>query len=170
MNGHSISASKSCCVHFCRKRGLDPDPAICIRETQIPVVPEVRFLGVIFDHRLTFLPRILHLRKKCEKSLNLLKVLSNISWGADRTSLLRVYQSIVLSRIDYGSVVYGSARDSRLKKLDPVHHAALRICFGAFRTSPVQGIYFACNQLLDLRRKKLVLAYYFKILSMPSHP
>ncbi|GFV76546.1 probable RNA-directed DNA polymerase from transposon X-element [Trichonephila clavipes] len=27
-NGHSISASKSCCVHFCRKRGIHPDPEI----------------------------------------------------------------------------------------------------------------------------------------------
>ncbi|GFV94195.1 putative RNA-directed DNA polymerase from transposon X-element [Trichonephila clavipes] len=118
-NGHSISASKSCCVHFCRKRGIHPDPEIRIRDIQIPVVPDVRFLGVIFDRRLTFLPHILQLRKRCEKSLNLLKVLSNTSWGADRTSLLRVYQAIVLSRIDYGCVVYGSACNSTLKKLDP---------------------------------------------------
>ncbi|GFT03549.1 putative RNA-directed DNA polymerase from transposon X-element [Trichonephila clavipes] len=80
-NGHSISASKSCCVHFCRKRGIHPDPEIRIRDIQIPVVPDVRFLGVIFDRRLTFLPHILHLRKRCEKSLNLLKVLSNTSLG-----------------------------------------------------------------------------------------
>ncbi|GFT13428.1 putative RNA-directed DNA polymerase from transposon X-element [Trichonephila clavipes] len=139
-NGHSISASKSCCVHFCRKRGIHPDPEIRIRDIQIPVVPDVRFLGVIFDRRLTFLPHILHLRKKCEKSLNLLKVLSNTSWG-DRTSLLRVYQAIVLSRIDYGCVAYGSACNSTLQKLDPVHHMALRICSGAFRTSPVQSLY-----------------------------
>ncbi|GFW93638.1 putative RNA-directed DNA polymerase from transposon X-element [Trichonephila clavipes] len=127
-NGHSISASKSCCVHFCRKRGIHPDPEIRIRDVQLPVVPGVRFLGVIFDRRLTFLPHILHLRKRCEKSLNLLKVLSNTSWGADRTSLLRVYQAVILSRIDYGCVVYGSACHSTLKKLDPVHHMALRIC------------------------------------------
>ncbi|GFU28328.1 probable RNA-directed DNA polymerase from transposon X-element [Trichonephila clavipes] len=170
-NGHSISASKSCCVHFCRKRGIHPDPEIRIRDIQIPVVPDVRFLGVIFDRRLTFLPHILHLRKKCEKSLNLLKVLSNTSWGADRTSLLRVYQAIVLSRIDYGCVAYGSACNSTLQKLDPVHHMALRICSGAFRTSPVQSLYVNCHQLpLDLRRRKLSLAFYFKILSVPSHP
>ncbi|GFY09407.1 probable RNA-directed DNA polymerase from transposon X-element [Trichonephila clavipes] len=42
-NGHSISASKSCCVHFCRKRGIHPDPEIRIRDVQIPVVPDVRF-------------------------------------------------------------------------------------------------------------------------------
>ncbi|GFT65719.1 putative RNA-directed DNA polymerase from transposon X-element [Trichonephila clavipes] len=137
-NGHSISASKSCCVHFCRKRGIHPDPELRIRAVQIPVVPDV---------------------------------LSNTSWGADRTSLLRVYQAIVLSRIDYGCVVYGSACNSTLKKLDPVHHMALRICSGAFRTSPVQSLYVNCHQLpLDLRRRKLSLAYYFKILYVPSHP
>ncbi|GFV71171.1 RNase H domain-containing protein [Trichonephila clavipes] len=48
---------------------------------------------------------------------------------------------------------------------------ALRICSGAFRTSPVQSLYVNCNQLpLDLRRRKLSLAYYFKILSVSSHP
>ncbi|GFT92388.1 RNase H domain-containing protein [Trichonephila clavipes] len=94
-----------------------------------------------------------------------------VSWGADRTSLLRVYHAIVLSCIDYGCVAYGSACNSTLQKLDPVHHMALRICSGAFRTSPVQSLYVNCHQLpLDLRRRKLSLAFYFKILSMPSHP
>ncbi|GFX06664.1 putative RNA-directed DNA polymerase from transposon X-element [Trichonephila clavipes] len=62
-NGHSISASKSCCVHFCRKRGIHPGTEIRIRDVRILVVPDVRFLGVIFDRRLTFLPHILQLRK-----------------------------------------------------------------------------------------------------------
>ncbi|GFU00306.1 putative RNA-directed DNA polymerase from transposon X-element [Trichonephila clavipes] len=42
-NGHSISASKSCCVHFCRKRGIHHDPEIRIRDVQIPVVPRSNF-------------------------------------------------------------------------------------------------------------------------------
>ncbi|GFU71549.1 RNase H domain-containing protein [Trichonephila clavipes] len=85
--------------------------------------------------------------------------------------LPEVYQAIVLSRIDYGCVAYGSACNSTLQKLDPVHHMALRICSGAFRTSPVQSLYVNCHQLpLDLRRRKLSLAFYFKILSVPSHP
>ncbi|GFW74642.1 RNase H domain-containing protein [Trichonephila clavipes] len=59
----------------------------------------------------------------------------------------------------------------RLKKLETIHHAAVRICSGAFRTSPVQSLYVTCNRLpLNLRRKKQALAYYFKILSVPSHP
>ncbi|GFW75352.1 RNase H domain-containing protein [Trichonephila clavipes] len=48
---------------------------------------------------------------------------------------------------------------------------ALRICSGAFRTSPVESLYVDCNQPpLKLRRRKLSLAYCFKILSVPSHP
>ncbi|GFS74879.1 probable RNA-directed DNA polymerase from transposon X-element [Trichonephila clavipes] len=63
-NGHTISPSKSSCVHFCRKRNLHQDPLIHIGNVQIPVVSEVRFLGVIFDCQLTFLLHVLYLRKK----------------------------------------------------------------------------------------------------------
>ncbi|GBO43777.1 putative RNA-directed DNA polymerase from transposon X-element, partial [Araneus ventricosus] len=170
-NGHTLSSEKSRCVHFCRKTGIHPDPTIHIGDVDIPVVTEMRFLGVIFDKKLTFLPHILSLRKKCEKLLNILKVLSTTTWGADRICLLRVYQAIILSRLDYGCVVYGSARSTPLRKLDFVHHSALRICCGAFRTSPVQSLYVICHQLpLYLRRKMLSAHYYFRTQSVANHP
>ncbi|GBN29334.1 putative RNA-directed DNA polymerase from transposon BS [Araneus ventricosus] len=170
-NGHTISPEKSRCVHFCRKRSLHPDPVIQIRDTNIPVVEELRFLGVTFDRKLTFLPHVLNLRKRCEKSLNILKVLSTTTWGADRPSLLRIYQSVILSRIDSGCEVYGSARSSVLRHLDTVHHSALRICSGAFRTSPVHSLYVVCHQLpLYLRRKKLCAQYFFRLQSYFNHP
>ncbi|GFY35817.1 putative RNA-directed DNA polymerase from transposon BS [Trichonephila clavipes] len=170
-NGHTISPSKSSCVHFCRKRNLHPDPSIHIGHIQIPVVSAVRFLGVIFDCKLTFLPHVLYLRKRCERSLNILKVLSNTLWGADRVSLLRVYHALILSRLDYGCAVYGSARASVLKRLDTIHHSALRICSGAFRTSPVTSLYVVCHQPpLELRRRQLCANYFIRAMSVPSHP
>ncbi|GFU16733.1 RNA-directed DNA polymerase from mobile element jockey [Trichonephila clavipes] len=48
--------------------------------------------------------------------------------GADIVSLLRVYQALILSRLDYGCVVYGSPRTSVLKRLDTIHHSSQRIC------------------------------------------
>ncbi|GFV78767.1 probable RNA-directed DNA polymerase from transposon X-element [Trichonephila clavipes] len=142
-NGHTISPSKSSCVHFCRKSNLHPDPFIHIRNIQIPVVSEVRFHGVIFDSKLTFLSHVLYLRKKCERSLNILKVLSNTLWGADRVSLLRVYQALILSRLDYGCAV----------------------------TSPVTSFYVVCHQPpLELRRKQLSANYFIRAMSVPSHP
>ncbi|GBO17316.1 putative RNA-directed DNA polymerase from transposon X-element [Araneus ventricosus] len=170
-NGHAISPERSRCVHFCRKRSIHLDPVIHINNVAIPVVDDIRFLIVIFDRKLTFLPHILHLRKKCERSLNIQKVLSRTSWGADRTSLLRIYQAVILSRIDYGCMVYGSARPTVLRRLDTIHHSALRICSGAFRTSPVESLYITCHQLpLDLRRQKVSALYFFRAQSVPKHP
>ncbi|GFV08475.1 uncharacterized protein TNCV_2936911 [Trichonephila clavipes] len=77
----------------------------------------------------------------------------------------------ILSRLDYGCVVYGSARASVLRRLDTIHHSALRIISGAFRTSPVTSLYVVCHQLpLELRRRQLSANYFIRVMSVPSHP
>ena len=42
----------------------------------------------------------------------MMKVLSNTTWGDDQTTLLQLYRSLIRSKLDYGSIVYGSARKS----------------------------------------------------------
>ena len=170
-NGFSFSIDKTHCVHFCRLRGIHPDPEIFINQRQISVLDTARFLGIIFDKKITFLPHILNLRTRCDKSLNILKVLSNTSWGADRVSLLKIYRAITRSKMDYGCQIYGSAGTSYLKKLDTVHHSALCVCFGAFRTSPVVSLYVDCVEPpLSLILEQLSLELYYHILSHPHHP
>ncbi|XP_076329360.1 uncharacterized protein LOC143235273 [Tachypleus tridentatus] len=91
--------------------------------------------------------------------------------GADRCSMLKVYRALIRSKLDYGSMVYGSARPSALKMLDPIHHQGLRLCTGAFRTSPVQSIYIESHEpSLHLRRLQLSLQYTSKLHSLPKHP
>ncbi|GBM11149.1 hypothetical protein AVEN_243020-1 [Araneus ventricosus] len=70
-----------------------------------------------------------------------MKVLSNTSWGADKVSLMRIYRSLVRSKLDYGVPVHGSAAKSTLKMLDSVHHQGLRIATGAFRTTPIPSLH-----------------------------
>ena len=75
-----------------------------------------------------------------------MKVLSNTSWGADRSTLLYLYRSLIRSKLDYGSIVYGSARKSYLQMLDSVHHQGLRLALGAFRTSPITSLYVEADE------------------------
>ncbi|GBO25231.1 hypothetical protein AVEN_124649-1 [Araneus ventricosus] len=157
-NGFTISTSKTTAVHFCRKRNLHFDPELKLNGEMIPFQTEIRFLGVIFDKKLSFLPHVIQLLKKYEKSLNILKVLSTTAWGADKTSLLKIYKATTLSKLDYGCVIYGSANKSVLQKLDLVHHAALGLISGAFRASPVKSLYVDCFEpSLKLRRQLLSL-------------
>ena len=49
---------------------------------------ETKFLGVIFDRRLSFVPHLKYVKKKALKALNILKVVGNTEWGADRKVML----------------------------------------------------------------------------------
>ncbi|GFX50143.1 putative RNA-directed DNA polymerase from transposon X-element [Trichonephila clavipes] len=52
-----------------------------------------------------------------------------------------------------------------------MHHSALRICSGAFRTSPVTSFYVVCHQPpLELRRRQLSANYFIRAMSVPFHP
>ena len=50
-NGFKFSKSKTQCVHFCQQRKIHNDPSLYIYGSQIPVVAESKFLGVIFDKK-----------------------------------------------------------------------------------------------------------------------
>ena len=67
----------------------------------IPVVEETKFLGIIFDRKLSFLPHIRHLKEKCTKALNLLRVVAHTTWGADQQTLTHLYRSLIRSKLEY---------------------------------------------------------------------
>ena len=72
--------------------------------------------------------------------------------------MLRLYRSLIRCKLDYGCIVYGSARKSYLQMLDLIHNQGLRLCLGAFRTSPVESLYIDAHEpCLGARRAKLSL-------------
>ncbi|GFO24421.1 RNA-directed DNA polymerase from mobile element jockey [Plakobranchus ocellatus] len=52
-NGFRFSVSKTTCVHFHRQR-IYAEPALHLDGQPIPVKGEAKFLGVVFDSKLTF--------------------------------------------------------------------------------------------------------------------
>ncbi len=145
-------------MHFTKSRKVYPEPELYLKGTKVPVKSEVKFLGVIFDKKLTFVPHIKYLKDKCLKALNLLKVVSRTDWGGDRKTLLHLYRSLIRSKLDYGSLVYGSARKSVIQMLDPVAHLGLRLALGAYKTFPKESLYTEAGEPpLNLRREKLAI-------------
>ena len=139
IKGFRFSTSKTCAVTFSRKHVIH-QPRLTLYGQPIQYKRETKFLGVIFDSRLTFLSHIKELKTACTQRLGILKTLSHTTWGADRKTLLRLHEALILSKLDYGSVIYGSAQPSYLK-LDPVHNSGLRISTGAFKSTPVKSLY-----------------------------
>ena len=169
-NGFKFSISKTTCVHFHKQR-IYTEPTLHLDGQAIPVKDEVKFLGLIFDHKLNFKAHVAYLKKKCQKALNILRVVGHTDWGADKSTLLKLYRTLVRSKLDYGCAVYGSTKHYILKSLDPIHHQGLRIALGAFRTSPVQSLYAEAGEpSLRHRRLKLSMTYFLKLKSLPDNP
>lgn len=96
--------------------------------------------------------------------MNILK--SHTTWGADKPTLLKIYRTLIRSKIDYGCMIYATAKNSILKLLDPVHNTAVRIATGAFKSSPVLSVLNEAGEpSLEERRQKLFLSYVIKLSS-----
>ena len=80
-------------MYFCPDKKMHGS---CFEITQwsYPVCKKKLNFLVWFGIQITFEPHIEYLKARCQKSLNILKVLSRTEWGADQTTLLKLYLSL----------------------------------------------------------------------------
>lgn len=170
-SGLTFSTEKTKCIHFSRRRQMLPSPELTLGELPLPYVEYCRFLGLTFDRRLSWNFHIKSLKENCMNKINVLKVLSKTKWGADRSTMLKIYKALICSKLDYGCFVYGSARLHSLTKLDTVHHTGIRIATGAFKTSPILSLCVESGiPPLLFRRHKLAINYISRLYLQPTHP
>ena len=171
INGFKFSPVKSTAVHFARNSGPLEPPNLYLDNSIITYQNSLTFLGMVFDKQLNFKEHIQRLKSKCNKIINLIRTISSLSWGADQESILRVYRTLIRSRLDYGSIVYNSASATNLKSIDPIANECLRLASGAFKSTPVPSLQVICSeQSLYLRRDYLSSRYYLKIRSLINNP
>jgi len=167
--GFSFSPSKTQCIIFNKKRN-DPLPSINFMNTQLYFTNNIRILGLTFDSKLTWRPHLKKLKTECQSRLKTIKILGNSSWGSDTKSLITIYKALILSLIDYGDIIYNSAKNKDLNTLDPIHNQGIRLAIGAFRTSPVDSIlFYAGEPPLHYRRQSHILKYVTKIKTLTDH-
>ena len=114
-----------------------------------------KFLGLIFDSKLTWRPHI-----------SALKLISVTEWGADQKTLLQA-KVYIRSKIDYGSIVYQSTSQTAKQLIEPIAMECLRIASGCFKsTLPTESLQVITNEMtLEIRREYLTLKYFLKIKS-----
>ena len=65
------------------------------------------FRSCIYD--ICFAP-LVGIRNTQHRQMNMTSPRRYKTWGADRTTFLKLYRSLVWSKLDYGCIIYGSAR------------------------------------------------------------
>lgn len=80
-NGLELSADKSVVVPFYKSTSKPKDDNITCGKYTFQVISHTRFLGLIFDSRLSWIPHIPALTNTCEKGLNIIHSLTHVWWG-----------------------------------------------------------------------------------------
>jgi hypothetical protein len=90
-NGFRFSKSKTVCMHFCTKHTLHPDPCLKLYTCEVPVVCETKFLGLIFDSKLSFKSHIACVKEEMLESDEPVSVLFHTRTGELTARLFYVF-------------------------------------------------------------------------------
>jgi len=169
--GFRFSREKTQVVFFTRKK-VDEEINLKLYGHVLERVESFKFLGMVFDARLTWAGHIEKVLVKCKKVLNVMRCLVGVDWGTDRKAMKRIYGALIKSIIDYGCIAYRDAARTTLAKLDVVQTQALRLCTGAFCTSSAVAMQVEMGEMpLQLRREQLAANYWANLQGQGrSHP
>lgn len=141
--GFTIAPQKSKMIHICKVMGSHEDPSIPdieINNTPIPEVKSAKLLGITIDNRFNFRKHMEVLKKDVTNRCNMIKVIGGRYRGAKRTTMLRVINSIITSKLLYGAHLYSRGPEKSRKQIYPEYNQSIRTVTGALKTSRVSSI------------------------------
>jgi len=127
--------------HRSRVRG-NPN-RLNIQVSHEPVIPskQVTYLGIIFDHHLTWRPHLQKIISNATNRLNLQKRLLGTTWGLKPTTIINTYKAFLRPVLTYGFPAWISTDVKFYKKLQILERHALRIAYRVKLPSPTHELY-----------------------------
>ena len=117
-NGLKILNDNTKYMHFCQIHKMHNHSALILKNSELPITYQHKFLGITLDSKLYFIPHIKQLWIKCNYTIQFLKAIAHTDRGADKKILIKSYRSLICSKLDYGCFIYEAARKSDLRELD----------------------------------------------------
>ena len=155
--GMKMNALKTKSFIVSRSRSEYPShPEIVIDNNPLDNLSTMKFLGVLFDQKITFADHINYITSRAASKLGIIRKASHIY--ADSNINLTCFRSFVLPLLEYCSPVWASASDTHLNSLTKVYNRA-KFMF------PDNG-----NYELYHRRTVSSLSLFHKIHFNPNHP
>lgn len=108
---------------------------------------------------------------KANKSLNVIRTLTKISYGAHPNSMLNVYRGLTWAFLEWAAAFIANTSRFKLKTLDRVQYAALRAVLGCMRTTPIPILLSEASEPpLKSRRKLLINKNLIRLVSWSENP
>ncbi|XP_019206884.1 uncharacterized protein LOC109196856 [Oreochromis niloticus] len=151
-NKLTLNLSKTKFIIF-GNRTYSTNSKLTINNTELDRVSEIKFLGVIIHHKLSWIPHIIHIKGKISKSLAILYKVKDL---INQTSLYTLYCSIILPYMTYCVEVWGNMYKTHTYPIYILQKRAIRIINKATSREPSNPLFIKLNilkfkDLVDLR-------------------
>ena len=124
-----IIPDKTVCLNFFLNPKNNNSPRLWLKGNPIKYERQSKFLGIIFDEKLSYETHIENIVSRCHKRMNLLKAIKGMDWGANPNTILYTYKTYIRPIIEYGSILFAHADQRLLKKLQSIETTAIKIAY-----------------------------------------
>ena len=128
-NKLSLNATKTKLVVFGTRHKVKKARNVVVKigNTPLQIVPTYKYLGITLDSTLTFRCHVRTVSNVIAYKTNLL---AKVRKFLTEKVALKIYKSMVLPYFDYGDVIYNTAGQEGLDKLQRLQNRCLKICKG----------------------------------------
>ena len=78
------------------------EPALSLYGDLLSYYPQIKFLGITFDNRMTFTKHFEEILERCNQKFHRLRILVNKKWGPSPSTILQIYKQWVRPIFEYG--------------------------------------------------------------------
>ena len=93
----------------------------------LKIYPQVKFLGIIFDSKLTFQKHFEDILERCNSRCYRLRLLANKKWGPSPATLIQIYKQCVGPIFEYGSLSTITVSDNIISKIQRLQNKFIRL-------------------------------------------
>lgn len=166
MKGSAMSFNTDKCylIRFSKKPINSPVLPVKIANRDLPIVEEIKYLGVTFDAKLSFQSHIQKTAAKCFHKLQELRRLATRTWGVESDILQKLCMAIIEPSVYFGASIWGTlaSRKGRLKPIEQLMRKVGIMVSGAFSTTSYPSVYWLSGFLpptVEIGRRLVIQAF-----------
>ena len=109
---------------ICTTRAVTDVRRVKIRNVEINLVNNFKFLGIIIDSNLSFSS---HYQNICNKTSRSSSVLSKLACYVSQPILRKLYQTMIYPHLNYGIEIWGNSCKTEIKRLQRIQNKCIKI-------------------------------------------
>ena len=103
------------------------EPVLKLYGERLKIYPQVKFLGITFDSKLTFQKHFEEIMERCNTRDHRVRLIVNKKWGPSPSTILQIYKQCVRPIFEYGSLSTITASDTIISKIQWFQNKFIRL-------------------------------------------